>query len=180
MQKQLKITSYIHPKTGEYAEKKNYVDMQFNDDGYLLGKNRKHIKSFQDITFPDEFTWAERGRIEAIRHYILKDNQLLVYRGNAGINPITVKEMCRILEMSDRQCKSFVKKLKQYKVIKEVNIGGISYFCFNPLYGLKDKRINLTIFIIFQDELKDVLPNWVISKFLDQAKDINPNIKVLK
>lgn len=180
LNKQIKTISYLNQETGEYNEKKTYVDMQFNDDGYLFWKNKNSIKSFFDVSLPSELSWSERGKVEEIRHYILKENQMLVYRSNKGINPLTVKEIARITQTGERQATNFINKLKACKVIKEVSIAGVNYYCFNPIYGLKDKRINLTIFIIFQDELKEVLPKWVLTKFLDQVKDINPNIKVIK
>ena len=69
--------------------------------------------------------------------------------------------------------------MKSYKIIKEVSIDGEIWYAFNPIYGLKGKRITTTIFIIFQNELKEVLPSHIVEKFMGQAEELRPNIKIL-
>lgn len=181
MAKALKTVTYDNPETGETVSKQSLVDMKFSyTSGYMFYKQKNCIRTFLDNPLPSELTWAEKGRIEALKHYILTDNQFLVYRSNNVIKPITVKELVRILDMSERQCKILIKKLKQYGVIKEVEIGGVIYFSFNPIYGFKDTRINLTVFLMFQSELTKILPQWVINNFTQQAKELDSKIKIIK
>ena len=177
--KMLKTTSYTDTSNGLTTEKQQYVDAQFSDNGYLFWCKKNSVKTFIDTPLPNEFTWAERGRLTELQHYMLKDNQLIVYRSNKGITPITVNDMCRIFEMSDRQCKALVIKAKQYKIIKEVSIDGIKYFAYNPIYGFKGKRMSVIVFILFQEELKSKMPAWVINKFMNEAEEIRPTIKII-
>lgn len=179
-EKALKKVTYTDRTTGEYTSKETFVDMQFNSDGYLFFKNRFGTKSYLDIHLPDSFTWADKGRIEELKHYILKENQLLVHRSGNTIKPLMALDMARIIGMSERQCKTFINKLKKYKVIKEVKIGDIPYYCYNPVYGMKDKRMSTTVFIIFQDELREWLPNWAYMRFIEEAQEIVPTIKIVK
>jgi DNA-binding Lrp family transcriptional regulator len=88
--------------------------------------------------------------------------------------------MAKILELSERKTKELIKKLKANGIIKEISVDGIKYFAFNPVYGLKNKRINLHVFIFFQNELKEVLPKWAYYKFVEQSKEINPNVRIVK
>lgn len=179
--KQEKLIRYTNVDSGETKEKVSYVDMQFDDDeGYLFWKQKGHVKTFLESPLPSEFTWAEKGRVGELKHYMLKDNQLLVYRSGSHIKPLGVKELCRILELSERQCKAFVKKMKHHRVIIEIKTDGIIYFAFNPVYGLKVKRITLTLFLWFQQDFLKVLPTWVIQKFLSQAKELKPDIQIIK
>lgn len=176
-----KTVGYTNPITGEHTEKKSYVDMMFDDEaGYIAWTKKKSVKTYIDHPFPKEFTWAEKGRIETLKHYILKDNQFLVYRSNRAIKPIEIKQLCTILELSERRAKLFIKKMKQYVILKEVSFNGMVYYSFNPLYGLKDRRITSTLYLIFQEELQEYLPQWVITKFVEQAEELKPELKVIK
>lgn len=175
-----RITRYINNMTGEYYDKVQPVTLQFDDDGYLFWKNKGNVKVYLDESLPICFTWSERGRIDAIKHYILTENQLLVYRSGNSIKPIMQKELCKLLDLSDRQCKAFVRKLKAYGVIKEIYFDSMRYFAFNPKYAFKGKRLSLNVYIFFQDELNDVLPTWVQEQFYKQAMELKPDIRVVR
>lgn len=179
-EKALKTTTYQNLDTGEFVEKKSWVDLQFNDNGYLFRSNNNSVKSYLDCPMPQELTWAEKGRLLELRHYILKDNQLLVYRSHGTIKPVDIPEISRILEMSGRQAQNLMQRAAQCKVIKEIQLDGLRYFMFNPVYAFKGKRLTLDVYIMFQEELKSILPKWVVSRFLAQAKELRPNIRLIK
>lgn len=179
-QKAKKVTRYINPGTGEFSEKFKWVDMQFDDEGYLFWNRKANIKTFIEVPLPAELTWAEKGRIHELKHYILKDNQFLVYRSGNTIKPITTAEMGKILGMSERQCRSLVKKMKDLKIIKEISFDGFIYFVFNPMYGFKEKRLSLNVYLFFQDELRQILPEWVIKKFSESAIELRPKFEIIK
>ena len=176
----VKEIKYIDKETGETYIKKSFVDLQFTDDGYLFWNRKNNIKTFLDIPLPKQFSWAEKGRIEELKHYILRDNQFLVHRSGNLIKPLTTENMMRILGMSERQCKALIRKMKTLNVIKEIKFGDLTYFAFNPLYGLKEKRLSLNVYLFFQDDLKDVLPKWVVQKFVSQANEIQPHFEIIK
>lgn len=180
MSKQIKSIKYTNPVTGEYKSSQYWVDMIFDDDGYLFWSNKNNVKTFLDLPLPKVFTWAEKGRINELKHYILRDNQFLAYRSNNGIKPLEISNMCKVLEISERQCRALIKKIKDIGIIKEVCVDGIKYFAFNPVYGFRGKRLSLNVFIFFQEELSAVLPKWVTNEFMLQAKELNPNIKIIK
>jgi hypothetical protein len=180
MNKALKTTSYLNSETGEYKEHKSWVDMQFNDDGYLMQPNKNSVRMFLDSPLPNELTWAEQGRLIKLQHYILRENQLLVYRSHGALSPVDIPEMCKILDMSTRQCKGLMNKSRVLSIIKEIQLDETRYFMFNPIYGIKGKRLGLTVYLTFQEELKAVLPKWVIDRFLVQAQEISPDIKIVK
>jgi hypothetical protein len=181
MKKVEKNTRYTNLETGEYHDKKILVDMQFDEqEGYLFWNQKSSIKTFLDMPLPKEFTWSERGRINELKHYMMQDSQLLVYRSGNFLKPISHKELSKILELSDRQAKVLIKKMKRYGIVKEVKANGIVYLAYNPIYGLKAKRVTLLMFLWFQDEFVKVMPVWAINKFLEQAKELKPDITIIK
>lgn len=180
MVKAKKITTYINPKNGLQNAKEEWVDIQFDEEeGYLFWNRKSNVKSFLDTPLPTEFTWAERGRIHELKHYLLKDNQCLVYRSGNIIKPITVAEFEKILELSERQAKALIKKMKQHDIIKEMKIDGVIYFVFNPIYGLKGKRLTLNMYLLFQESLQKKLPQWVAFRFAMQAQELKPDLDII-
>jgi len=178
----IKQTTYLDKTTGEFNKRVQHVDLQFTDEGYLWLNRKTNVKTFVEVPLSSEFTWSEKGRINELKHYILKDNQFLVYRSGNFLKPLTTDEMCKknVLDLSKRQCQALIKKMKSLKIIKEISFSGITYFAFNPLYGFKGKRLSLTVFMFFQDELMPTLPAWVMNKFSETAVELRPMFKVIE
>jgi hypothetical protein len=97
-----------------------------------------------------------------------------------GGKPLNIEKMAEIFNTGERQTKELVKKMKDYSIIKEVSIDGEIWYAFNPIYGLKGKRITNTIFIIFQKELMPILPYHIINKFLGQLENVQQNIRIIE
>lgn len=172
--------TYINHETGEVTEKSVWVDRIFDyNKGYILYPQNQYIKTFQDSRLPNAFSWTERGRIHELKHYIIEQNQLLGYRSK-GFKPLNIEKMAEIFNTGERQTKELVKKMKDYSIIKEVSIDGEIWYAFNPIYGLKGKRITNTIFIIFQKELMPILPYHIINKFLGQLENVQQNIRIIE
>lgn len=181
MSKYEKTTTYTNPNTGEFYEKKTFVDMQFDEEeGYLFWNKKSSIRTFLDMPLPREFSWADKGRINEIKHYMMKDSQLLVYRSNNCLKALGISQLSRIWGLSEKHTKNLIRKMKQYGIIKEVKTSGAIYFAFNPMYGSKAKRVSLLMFLWFQDEFKKVMPKWVIDKFIEQAEELRPSIEIIK
>lgn len=179
-EKAVKKVQYVNRDTGEFYNKMQYVDLQFNDDGYLLWSRKSNIKTFNEYKLPKEFTWSEKGKINELKHYILKDNQFLVYRSGDLIKPITCNELIKFWDSSERQCKALLKKMKKFGIIKEIKFSGLTYFAFNPLYGFKGRRLSLNVYIFFQNELRNEIPKWAIEKFAEQAEEMKLDFKIIK
>lgn len=166
--KVIKKETIINPETGEFTEKQKYIDSLYSKRGYVLKYNNDYIKLYLDNGLPEECSLMDCGKFYRLIRYIIGENQLLGYR-SSKIKPLTVEKMSEIFECSDRQTRRFLKQMKDLKVIKEVSINDVKWYAVNPLYALKSKYLSPTTFIIFQDELMPVLPNWVLNNFMSEA-----------
>jgi hypothetical protein len=178
LKKTIKLTDM---STGEAREHTSYVDLMFDDtEGYLLWHNKSKISEFLGKRLPDAFTWAEKGRLAELKHYILKDNQLLAYRRSHKLYPLDFEVMMKYLDVGATQLRILLNKSKRYGVLKEVSINGAKYLAYNPIYGIKGKRVTLITFLIFQDEFiaEPDFPRWVITKFVEQAQSLEDIVKV--
>lgn len=175
--KSIEKRTIINPETGEFTEKQRYIDSLFSKRGYVMKYNNDYIKLFLDKGLPDECSLIDCGKFYKIIRYIVGENQLLGYRSDK-LRPLTIEKMSELFKCSDRQTRRFLKQMKDYKVIKEVSINDIKWYSVNPLYALKSKYLSLTTFIIFQDELTDVLPVWVINNFIQEAQEITDKVEI--
>lgn len=177
--KAIKKETIINPETGEYTEKQKYIDNLYSKKGYVMKYNNDYIKLFLDNGLPEECSLLDCGKFYRLIKYIIGENQLLGYRSGI-IKPFTVEKMSEIFKCSDRQTRRFLKQMKDLRVIKEVCINDIKWYAVNPLYALKSKYLSLTTFIIFQEELMPVLPNWVVNNFIAEAKEIIDKVEIKK
>ena len=177
--KSIEKRTIINPDTGEFTEKKRYIDSLYSKRGSVLKYNNDYIKLFLDKGLPDECSLIDCGKFYKLIRYIVGENQLLGYR-SGNINTLTINKMSELFNCSERQTRRFLKQMKDYKVIKEVCINDVKWYAVNPLYALKSKYLSLTTFIIFQEELIPILPNWVIQNFMQEAQEILDKVEIKK
>jgi hypothetical protein len=143
-----------------------------------LGYNFKYksifVKSYLGISLPDIFKDIELGRIYRISKMMYSDSNLLARRSDNKIVPLTRDDIQNKLGMHRTKFVPFWNKLVDNKIIKAVMLDN-EYFCMNPLYYNSTTYLPLYLFITFQDELKDQLPEWVIEKYLAMKTDTPDN-----
>lgn len=170
--KQLVRVEHTDLETGEitYGQER-YVDRSFSHHkGFLYKARENYVKRFTDSALPEGLSWVDQGKLARLQSYIVGSSQLLGERRHGKFVPLTVSDMAVIFKCKRRSAYYTIEAAKKYRVVKEVKIGDETWFAYNPLYGLKNKRISLETFIIFQDELSEALPEWVKRNFLEQAK----------
>lgn len=176
--KLVKKTTYIN-ESGEFTSKEEKVIARYNDKGYLYNNRSDFLKTFLNKPYPEELTWNDRGRLGRLEHE-LKEGQLLAYRGHSGIEPHTVSTIAEIIELNERYTREFLKRAKRAGVIGVAIIDDKKYYLINPMYKLHGNRVSLTTFIVFQEQLKTELPEWVYNKFMEDYNLSNTNIIVLE
>lgn len=175
-----RIRTQITDENGELlSEKYGWRDRLYSEKGYILKYNNDYIKLFFDKGLPEECTLTECGKFYKIIYYIVGENQLLGYKSDK-IKPLTIEKMSEMFKCSERQTRRFINKMKDLKVIKEVNINDTKWYAVNPLYAFRNKYLSKTTFMIFQEELIPVLPYWVINRFMADLRELDDKIEVKK
>lgn len=170
--------NYYHKKvttvdeTGEIVGEKSVTFFHpFQDGrGYRFRYKSTTIKSYLDSELPECFTDIECGRIYRLSKRIYSDSNLLAKRKENEIYPLSRHDVQELTGMHRNKFNPFWKKILENKVIKPVILGGAEYFCFNPLYYNTTTYLPLYIYTAFQDELKEMLPEWVIQRYLDMKE----------
>ena len=156
----------IDLETGEVKETFRYVDRVFSSKGYIPRFNASYVKVHYFKELPSECDMLDYGRFYKLLEYIVGDNQLLGVRASRGFKPLDVKKMSDIFGCGERSVKTFLKKFKEWNIIKETNVGGVVWYGINPLYALKGKYISQSAFMMFQEELVNEIPEWAVNAYL--------------
>jgi len=144
--------------------------------GYNFKYKSTTIKSYLSVELPKCFTDNECGKIYRLSKKIYSDSNLLAKRVGNEIHSLDKDDITSIVGVHRTNFSKLWKKMLQNKIIKPIKIGGEEYFCFNPLYYNSTQYMPLYLFIAFQEELREHLPQWVIEKYLhmqDEAKQVN-------
>lgn len=138
--------------------------------GYNFKYKSTTIKDYTDILLPADFTDTEVGKLYRLSRRIYSSSNMLARRVKSKLEPYTKEEIREFFGMHRSKFSPFWNKIVKHKIIKAITIEGKEWFCFNPLYFNSTKYLPLYLFIAFQDELKEHLPEWVISKYLDMCE----------
>ena len=175
---------------GDSKMTENYVNFKLiNQDGEVVkektskvynpfkegvGYNFKYkstvVKEYTDIQLPNVFTDAEVGRLYKLSKHIYSNSNMLARRIKNKLEPYDKETIRELLGIHRNSFNPFWNKIIKHKIIKSIKIEGKEWLCFNPLYFNTTKYLPLHLFIAFQDELKEHLPEWVISKYLDMCE----------
>jgi len=136
------------------------------DEGYKVPVHKLGAKIFADVLFPEEVTHAEIGRMTCLSKLMIGKTNLLGYRRGRDIEAYTEKELAGIVGLKDRQGRQFIKKMYDLHMIHKTETG----IYINPMYFMTGQRLSLDLFLIFREELKGFLPDWVMVEFLRQAR----------
>jgi hypothetical protein len=165
----VKNSQIIELNTGEILSEKKEKISYFNDDGYLLFYRKNYSRIFSDIKIPDSFTDSELGKIYRMQSNIQQTTNLLVKRTNKRHRPMTYNEIVLSTGLRDRAGKEFIRKLITHGIIAKVTIESenktsIQYY-FNPLYFHNGKRLSLSLYNIFKEQIEPHLEKWVKEAF---------------
>lgn len=167
----LEIKQQMVEETGELVkEQRKLFTSRFDEEkGYLFWNMKSHNKIYSDITFPECFTYADQGRLQKLSRYIYSNTNMLGYRGNGGAKPYSKYKIGELIELKKSALSEFMKKCKDYEIIKEVRIESNNFvevqYYMNPIYYFSSKRIPLSLYLIFRNSLDEHLNDWVKNEF---------------
>ena len=174
----IRETRYIDEKTGELRAKKvNRLWTHFDDDrGYLFWARKNFSRSFADVSYPEEMTDAEIGRIARLAKKMWSNTNMLGYRGHNGVRPYTIEQLGEIIGLGPRQMRRFVGKMIDLGMMAQ-HIEGkgrlkeVQYY-INPVHFFGSNRIPLNLYLLFRQHLDKLLPDWVKNEYrrVDEEK----------
>jgi len=145
--------------------------------GYNFKYKSATIKSYLGVELPKCFTDNECGKMYRLSKRIYSDSNLLAKRVGNEIHPLTKDDITLIVGVHRTNFSKLWNKMLRNKIIKPIKINGEEYFCFNPLYYNSTQYIPLYLFIAFQGELKEHLPDWAVRKYLDMQEETQQESK---
>ena len=174
----IKQTTTGNPKTGEiYSVKKEVFSDSMNEEGYRFPSHKLGARMFSDIQFPKEITHAEIGKMTVLARSMIAKTNMLGYRNGSNILPYNIEEIGAKVGLYNKRCsKEFVWRMCQLGLMRRVDSVNGSFYYINPAYFMANgQRLSLELFILFQNELKILLPQWAIVHFLNQVRENEAN-----
>lgn len=173
----IKETRYIDEKTGELRAKKvNHLWTHFDDDrGYLFWARKNFSRSFADVSYPEEMTDVEIGRIARLAKKMWSNTNMLGYRGHNGVHPYTVEQIGEIISLGPRQTRRFITKMIDIGMMAQHPEGKgrakeVQYY-INPIHFFNSNRIPLNLYLLFREYLDKLLPDWVKNEYKRVGKE---------
>ena len=158
--------------------------LNFTSDGYLFWINKSYVgmlnqegsmvKYFTGIPLPEETSFSDIGRLIFLVGHLLEDtNNMLAYRENDRIYPMTTIQISEVTKLKSHQSSAFIRRMIQHGIIAKniVEIKGKkeTQYYINPIYFFSGNRISLNLYLIFRKQLDVHIPGWVIHRFSEEA-----------
>jgi hypothetical protein len=165
-----KETIYYDDHNNVIKKKKLLYPDRFDETkGYLFWNQKQHCKVFPNIEYPGEMTDGEIGKLARLARHIYRDSNILAYRSRGGVKPHTIESMSMILGVKPKHCKEYISKMISLGVMAKSDFifcdeRAVFYF-ISPLYYFSGKRINNTLYVLFQKQLDPYLQDWVKDRF---------------
>lgn len=147
-----------------------FISPQFDEErGYLWWNQKEHSKSFKTVPFPDEMSMIDRGRMATLAKCILGKSNMLGYKGHGGLRPYVVEQIAKIIKTDVKQAQRFLTRMEKLRIIKLISVPfgertEIQIYV-NPVYFFAGSRLSLNLYLLFQDEMKHHVPDWVKDEF---------------
>lgn len=141
---------------------KQYQEKRFSDeDGYLYWLNASPIRMYPGYSLPDTLTPTETGRCLECAYLLEKGTNMLCHKVNGHYKALSAKMLAKRLEITDRQCYRFIRKMINTRVM--VREGRALYM--NPRYFFRGKYLSYSLYSMFKQDMDEVLPAWVVEKY---------------
>jgi hypothetical protein len=139
------------------------------ESGYLFWSQRNFVKSFPGVELPEELTDDERGKMDRLSHKVFSNTNMLAYQSRDGVTPYGMKDIQDTLKVGQRQTYRFVDKMLRLGIMARNTIDckgerTIQYY-LNPMYYFSSNRLSLNLYLLFKEQLDEVLPKYVIQNF---------------
>ena len=151
------------------------IDIPTNAQYDSLSKLITDIKArlFAEIEFPNGVSDSDIGKMTRLSKYMIGETNALGFRSGKKIYPYPEYRIFEIVGIkSVKRGREFLQRMLQHRIMKKKEIDGSNYYVINPAYFMvSGKRLTLSLFLEFQQEIAPLLPGHVLAWFLNQAKE---------
>ena len=165
-----KVTNIIDDNGEVVSTKKTYFKDMFDEEkGYLFWAQTSFVKTFQDVELPQSITKADIANLFLLSKKIYSTTNMVGYRGNGGIRPMTVEQMSRVIRDTERHAALFLNRMIKNRIIAKVNViigeDVTAQYYFNPIYFFSSNRLSLNLYLLFQKDLDPFVPEYAKQRF---------------
>ena len=165
-----KITNITDDNGVIVSTKKVYFKDMFDEEkGYLFWTQTSFVKTFQDVELPKDITKPDIANLFLLSKKIYSNTNMVGYRSNGGIRPMTVEQMARVIRDTDRHTSLFLNRMIKGRIIAKVNViigeDVTTQYYFNPIYFFSSNRLSRNLYLLFQKDLDPFVPEYAKQRF---------------
>jgi len=178
--KLIRIEREVDSGTGEiYSSKQSYREPPFNEDGYKVPHHKLGAKLFGCVSFPNDMTDNEIGKMTRLARLMIPMSNMLGYKARGCIHPYTEKHIYSAVGLSERRGRPFLKKMIRLGVVQGVKREEFNHteYYINPAYFFAGRRIGFNLYLLFREHLDPILPRWVKAEFMKMVDSFSLNLE---
>ena len=172
----IKHMNYVDPKTGEVIfTKVQSLDFMFPDDkGYRMFNQKHTVRMFPDIDFPEGLTDRDELYLYRLARKIIGDSCMIGYRSGGSIKPAQDTHIQSVTGLGDERFRKWISKMMRLGMIARLTIEiedqQHTQYYMSPLYFFSGKFVSLNLYLLFQEQLDQHLPEWAKAKYREMAE----------
>ena len=171
---------FFDAKTGEVLRQKSCFFSDWDEEkGYKFKYRAVAVRSFVEEMFPEELSVTDIGRLSILSRHMAPAANMLAKRTRSGYRPMSIIEIGEAVGLGQRQSYNFVSEMIALGMMAKVTIRTegslyIKYF-LSPVYFLRGKYLDPTLYLLFQEQLDKHLSDDVKQKFAEILKHEQAN-----
>lgn len=140
----------VHAHTSEFKGR-------FRENGYLMYAHGQTISRRTNLKFPESMTKIDMANMDLLSAHLLPNLNVIGYRTKKGNEPMTAKQIGKVIGIEERQTRRFIKKMIEVRMMAKDG----EQYVVNPLYFLNGKVITDYMYWLFEDHLNEYMTEWV-------------------
>jgi len=108
---------------------------------------------------PAGITDSEYGKFFQMLNFLSYKNTMAYSNGKV----IKAEKISEFLGFKTiKSFRNYIRKLQRNRMLAETTLGGVEYLVINPAYAQRKMNLNRTIYMLFKEDLKDMLDEYQI------------------
>lgn len=153
------------------------------EKGYLLYYNGHTISGLAKLDFPKEMGITDVANLALLSRHLVYNDNYIGYRSNDSYPPMTVQQIAKTINSSTRHTYRFLKNMTDLGMMAKVTIEykgkNRIHYLINPLYYMNGRNVGYLLYLAFQDQLAEHIPEWAKNRYKEQREgDANGHTSV--
>lgn len=156
-----------------------------DDKGYLFQAKEQFVKKFSDTKLSEFVTnKLEYANLHILAENIFRDTNMIAVKSKNIARPADIPDISKLIGLCERRTRQFIDRMMQKGIVAKTIINTEerteTQYYLNPLFFMSNKYLSPFLFMMFREQLKPVLKDWVWKALNEAANLKDLDIKIEK